>query len=65
VFQPHFRAFHPRRLPFHTRENRSKARFSAHQISYRARDPLSKERRFIPLRLDDAIQGHFATCGQP
>ena len=31
----------------------------------RFRDPLNQERRFIPLRLDDAPRNRFETCGQP
>jgi hypothetical protein len=31
----------------------------------RFRDPLNQERRFIPLRLNDAHRKCFETCGQP
>ena len=33
--------------------------------TFRFRNPLNQERRFIPLRLDDAHRRCFATCGQP
>ena len=33
--------------------------------TFRLRDPLNRERRFIPLWLDDTRRKCFETCGQP